>query len=74
MTYFLMTPHLTECVYLYGGLLRELRSSAGLLDQLTVNLVLQLRVGQTHLQCILGQRDVVVDGRRVQGNTDEELT
>lgn len=48
-------------------------SQAGLLDELTEELVLELRVGQTHLQSALGQRDVVIDGRSVDGHVDEEL-
>lgn len=47
---------------------------AGLLDQLAKQLVLQLWVGQTHLQGALGQGDVVVDGRRINGNVDKQLT
>lgn len=47
---------------------------AGLLDELAKELVLKLRVGQTHLQGALGQRDVVVDGRGVDGHIDEKLT
>lgn len=50
------------------------RSAVGLLDQLTVHLVLQLRVRQAHLQCILGQRGVVVDRRGLNQHVDEELT
>lgn len=48
-------------------------SQAGLLDELTEQLVLELRVGQAHLQGTLGQRDVVIDGRSVDGHLDEEL-
>ena len=44
-----------------------------LFDQLTVHLVLQLRVRQAHLQCILGQRGVVVDGGGLHQDVDEEL-
>lgn len=47
---------------------------AGLLDELAEELVLQLRVGQTHLQGTLGQRHVVIDGRGVDGHVDEQLT
>lgn len=47
---------------------------AGLFDELAEELVLKLRVGQTHLQGTLGQRDVVVDGWGVDGHVDEQLT
>lgn len=47
---------------------------ARLFDELAEELVVQLRVGQAHLQGALGQRDVVVDGRSVDGHVDEELT
>lgn len=50
------------------------RPPVGLLDELTVHLVLQLRVGQAHLQSSLGQRGVVVDRRRLDQHVDEELT
>lgn len=46
---------------------------AGLLDELAEELVLQLGVGQAHLQGALGQRHVVVDGGGVDGHVDEEL-
>lgn len=46
---------------------------AGLFDELAEELVVQLRVGQAHLQGALGQRDMVVDGRSVDGHVDEEL-
>lgn len=49
-------------------------SLAGLLDELTEELVLQLRVGQAHLQGALGQRHMVVDGGRVDRHVDKELT
>lgn len=39
-------------------------AAVGLFDELTVHLILQLRVCQTHLQCTLGQRSVIVYGRR----------
>ena len=48
-------------------------SLAGLLDELAEELVLQLWVGQAHLQGTLGQGHVIVDGRRVDGHVDEEL-
>ena len=44
----------------------------GLFDQLTVNLVVQVWVIQPHLQGILDQRDVVVDGCFLSGNSCEE--
>lgn len=44
-----------------------------LLDELAAELVLQLRVREAHLQGALGQRHVVVDGRRVHSRADEEL-
>lgn len=47
---------------------------AGLLDELAEELVVQLGVGQAHLQGALGQRHVVVDGGSVDGHVDEELT
>lgn len=47
---------------------------AGLFDELAEELVLQFWVGQAHLQGTLGQRDVVVDGRSVDGHVDEKLT
>lgn len=50
------------------------RPAIGLLDQLAVHLVLQLRVGQTHLQSILGQRCVVINGRGLDQNVDKKLT
>lgn len=50
------------------------RPLVGLLDELTVHLILQLRVSQAHLQSILGQRRVVVDGWRLDQHVDEELT
>lgn len=50
------------------------RPAVGLLDQLAIHLVLQLRVGQAHLQGALGQRGVVVHRRRLHQDVDEELT
>lgn len=47
------------------------RASVGLLDQLTVHLVLELGVRQAHLQCILGKGCVVVDGGRLYQHIDE---
>lgn len=47
---------------------------AGLFDELAEELVLKLGVGQTHLQSTLGQRDVIVDGRSIDGHVDEKLT
>lgn len=47
---------------------------AGLLDELAEKLILKLGVGQAHLQGTLGQGDVVVDGRSIDGNVNEELT
>lgn len=47
---------------------------AGLLDELTKELVLKLRVGQTHLQSTLGQRHMVIDSRGINGHVDEKLT
>lgn len=46
----------------------------GLLDQLAVHFVLQLWVGQTHLQSILGQGCVVINRRRLNQHIDEQLT
>lgn len=46
----------------------------GLLDKLTVHFILQLRVGQAHLQSVLGQRGVVIDRWRLNQHVDEELT
>ncbi len=46
----------------------------GLFNELAEELILKLRVGQTHLQGTLGQRDMVVDGRSIDGHVDEELT
>lgn len=57
---------------LYQGVVVR-RPAIGLLDQLTVHLILELRVRQAHLQCILSQRGVVVDGRRLHQHVDEEL-
>ena len=37
------------------------RPAVRLLDELTVHFILQLRVGQAHLQSVLGQRGVVID-------------
>lgn len=50
------------------------RPAVRLLDELTEYFILELRVRQAHLQCILGQRGVVVDGRRLHQHVDEELT
>lgn len=50
------------------------RAAVGLPDELTVHFVLQLRVGQAHLQSILGQRGVIIDRRRLDQHVDEELT
>lgn len=47
---------------------------AGLLDELAKQLILQLWVGQTHLQGTLGQRDMVVDSRGIDGHIDKQLT
>lgn len=47
---------------------------AGLFDELAEELVVQLGVGQAHLQGTLSQRDVVVDGRSVDGHVDKKLT
>lgn len=49
------------------------RPAVGLLDKLTVHFILQLRVGQAHLQSILGQRGVVIHGWRLDQHVDEEL-
>lgn len=46
----------------------------GLLDQLTVHLILELRMRQAHLQGILGQRGVVINRGRLHQHVDEELT
>lgn len=50
------------------------RPLVGLLDQLTVHLILELRVRQAHLQSILSQRGVVIHGGRLHQHVDEELT
>lgn len=50
------------------------RPAVGLLDKLTEHFILQLRVGQAHLQSILGQRGVVIDRWRLNQHVDEELT
>ena len=47
---------------------------ARLFDELAEELILELGVGQTHLQGTLGQWDVVVDGRSIDGHVDEKLT
>lgn len=64
---------LSQKADLYQGVV-VWRPAVGLLDQLTVHFILELRVGQAHLQCILGQRGVVVNGRRLHQHVDEELT
>lgn len=50
------------------------RPLVGLLDELTVHLILELRVRQAHLQSILSQRGVVINRGRLQQHVDEELT
>lgn len=45
-----------------------------LLNKLTVHFILELWMCQTHLQCILGQRGVVIDGWRLYQHVDEKLT
>lgn len=50
------------------------RPAVGLLNQLAIHFVLQFWVGQAHLQSILGQRGVVIDGWRLNQHVDEELT
>lgn len=50
------------------------RPLVGLLDELTVHLVLELRVRQAHLQSILSQRGVVINRGRLRQHVDEELT
>lgn len=62
-----MSTHLCE-----GVIVRC--AAVGLFDQLTVHLVLQFWMRQAHLQCILGQGHVVVDGRRLHEHVDEQLT
>lgn len=47
---------------------------AGLLDELAKEFILQLWVGQTHLQGTLGKRDMVVDSWGINGHIDEKLT
>lgn len=47
---------------------------AGLFDELAEELILKLRVGQTHLQSTLGQRDMVIDGWSIDGHVDKKLT
>lgn len=49
-------------------------SPAGLFNELAEELILKLGVGQTHLQSTLGQGDMVVDGRSIDGHVDEKLT
>ena len=68
------SPPCGGSVYLQGPWLSWWLSLPGLLDQLTVELILQLRVCQAHLQSTLGQRHMVVDGRGINGYVDEELT
>lgn len=50
------------------------RPLVGLLDELTVHLILELRVRQAHLQSILSQRGVVIHRGRLHQHVDEELT
>lgn len=50
------------------------RPLVGLLDELTVHLILELRVRQAHLQSILSQRGVVINRGRLHQHVDEELT
>jgi len=50
------------------------RPAIGLFDQLAIYFILQLRVGQAHLQSVLSQRGVVIDRWRLDQNIDEELT
>lgn len=59
---------------LQGSRLTRRLPPAGLFDELTEQLVLQLWVGQTHLQGTLGQGDMVIDGRSIDGHVDEQLT
>lgn len=47
---------------------------ACLFDELAVDLVLQLGVCETHLQCTLRQRHVVVYGWSVDDHVNKELT
>lgn len=61
-------------MYLQGPRLALGLPLAGLFDELAEELVLKLRVGQTHLQSTLGQGHVVVDGRSIDGHVDEKLT
>lgn len=49
------------------------RPLVGLLDELTVHLILELRVRQAHLQSVLSQRGVVIHGGRLHQHVDEEL-
>ena len=50
------------------------RPPIGLFDQLTVHLILKLGMSQAHLQGILGQRGVVVDGWGLDQHVDKKLT
>lgn len=49
------------------------RPLVGLLDELTVHLILELWVSQAHLQSILSQRGVVINRGRLHQHVDEEL-
>ena len=60
-------------MYLQGSGLSLGLSLTRLFDELTEELILKLRVGQTHLQSTLGQGDVVVNGRGIDGHIDKEL-
>lgn len=70
----LLLPPCGESVHLQGSRVAVRLPLSGLLDELAEELILKLGVGQTHLQGALGQRDVVVDGRSIDGHIDEKLT
>lgn len=66
-------PHTCRFPYLRQGVVVR-HPLVGLLDELTVHLVLELRVRQAHLQGILGQGGVVINRGRLHQHVDEELT
>lgn len=67
----LCVPHFTYICFIFSVHQADLcegvvvwRPAVSLFDELTVHFILQLRVGQAHLQSILGQRSVVIDRGR----------
>lgn len=70
----LVLPPCGEDANLQGSRVAVWLPPAGLFNELAEELVLELGVGQTHLQGTLGQRDMVVYGRSIDGHVDEELT